>query len=139
MRLGTGDADAVRTHPNCGGLLGRAFVVHAAGPRGTQLIARSRVSVWHRITPDDSSLPCLAALASCTKRGGANERRRAVTRRELLPLWGQREERSGVSRKRGGTSFRARLWVRLGNIVDCRIEAWRTACRRHRHRPASAF
>src|SRR5258708_4182144 len=40
------------------------------------------------------------------KRGGPHERRRAVPRRELLPLWGQRAERSGVSRKRGGPNIR---------------------------------
>ena len=83
----------------------------------------------------NAPLPHLVARAADAERGGANERRRAVPRRELRPLWGQR---SGVSRKRGGTIFCPGLWLRLGDIVDCRSEAWRTTRGRHRHRSASA-
>src|SRR5438309_11924951 len=47
----------------------------------------------------------------CAPRSGRDplqdERRRAVPRRELLPLCGPRAERSGDSRKRGGTNMNA--------------------------------
>jgi formimidoylglutamate deiminase len=47
------------------------------------------------------------------------ERRRAVPRREILPLWGQRSGRIGhFGRKRGGTTLSVRLHARAALLPD---------------------